>query len=261
MYDKKETQKRNLDILVKNKGFQFTDTFFPYTSGEIGPYYVQSGVVMNNGLDYSQAVEDMTELVSNTIDTYANKNVVITGGETRDWIFSNPVAIQLGLDSSMIYKNGKIVGSPLEDRRVIHIADLNNEGSSPRDYWIPIIKKNKGLVNDIFFYVDRMEDGVEEMTKLGLHSHAIVPLDENAWNYLKNKKVINQEVHNNLIERMENKDEWARAMLRSDKGLEKLAPLIDTPENNAKALKILNKGYPDMKEEIMATLKQKHYID
>ena len=256
-----EIQRRNLIALAGNGGFKFTDLFFPYTSGEVGPYYVNSENIANDGPAFSDAVEYMSELIFDMMQERETRDYVITGGETRDWIFSNPVAIQLGLDSSMIYKNGKIVGSPLEDRRVIHIADLNNEGSSPRDYWIPIIKKNKGLVNDIFFYVDRMEDGVEEMTKLGLHSHAIVPLDENAWNYLKNKKVINQEVHNNLIERMENKDEWARAMLRSDKGLEKLAPLIDTPENNAKALKILNKGYPDMKEEIMATLKQKHYID
>ena len=160
-------QQRGLDILARHKGgFQFTNTFFPYTSGEIGPYYVQSGVVQNDGMDYYHAISDMSALVERTICRDCLSQIVISGGETRDWIFSNPVSVHLSrehnksIPSVMLYKDGKTVGADIKGKELVHIADLNNEGSSPRDYWKPIIEKAGGTVKHIFFYVDRMEEGV-----------------------------------------------------------------------------------------------------
>ena len=57
------------------------------------------------------------------------------------------------------------------------------------------LKKQKNILttfptswfNDIFFYVDRMEGGVEEVRKFGLESHALVPLNKHAWDYLQQK--------------------------------------------------------------------------
>ena len=59
-----EVQQKHLEILVRNGGFQFTDSFFPYTSGQIGPYYVQSAVVMNNGKDYAEGENDFARYSS-----------------------------------------------------------------------------------------------------------------------------------------------------------------------------------------------------
>jgi hypothetical protein len=109
-------QERGLDILAKHKGgFQFTNTFFPYTSGEVGPYYVQSGVVQNDGLDYLHAIGDMSALVERTLGADRLQDClqkfVISGGETRDWIFSGPVAVDLSKRHSvsiphiMLYKD------------------------------------------------------------------------------------------------------------------------------------------------------------
>lgn len=65
----REVQKRNLLALAKSPGgFQFTKNFFPYASGEIGPYYVQSAAIMTDGAAYKQAVMDMAALVKNTLD-------------------------------------------------------------------------------------------------------------------------------------------------------------------------------------------------
>jgi len=116
-------QLRHLEALVRNKGFQFTDVFFPYTSGQIGPYYVQSAVVLNNGADYSRACKDMARAIKPSKESCD----VISGGETRDWIFSFPVAAELELPHAMIYKNGKILGADIKDKKVVHVADLNNE--------------------------------------------------------------------------------------------------------------------------------------
>jgi len=244
----KENQRAHLRRLVRNGGFQFTDTFFPYTSGEIGPYYVQSAAILKNGDDYYRACHDMEGLVRRV----CGKNIdVISGGETRDWMFSFPVASVLHTPHVMIYKNGKILGASILGEKVAHVADLNNEGSSPRDYWVPAIKNGGGDIDQIFFYVDRMEDGVEEMRKLGLDSCSLVPLDETAWDILLNDNVITKNVYENLRRRMEDKEEWAMDILRSKKGIETLAKLERDPLTKNKAEKIMDVGYPDMREELL----------
>ena len=248
-----EVQQKHLEILVRNGGFQFTDSFFPYTSGQIGPYYVQSAVVMNNGNDYAAAVKDMADLVSETISPQSEKQWILSGGETRDWIFSLPVAFALQLPHLMIYKDGKILGPDIKDQNIAHVADLNNEGSSPRDKWIPAIRSAGGNIKDIFFYVDRLEDGVNVMKELELQSHSLVPLDANAWQYLKQQEVINHEIYQNLMRRMNDKESWATQMLRSEKGFETFVRLLDKSKD--KAMKILEHGYPNMEQEITARVK------
>ena len=255
----RDLQEKHLGILVKNGGFQFSDSFFPYTSGEIGPYYVQSADIMKDGNDYAEAVKDMVNLVPSIIPSdklILNSKIVISGGESRDWIFSFPVAAKLNYSHVMIYKDGKMLGPSLKDKYVIHVADLNNEGSSPRDKWVPAIRNSGGKIEHIIFYVDRMEDGVKVMQDLGLESHSLVPLDEHAWSYLKSKGVVNDEIYKNLINRMEDKHSWALNMLRSEKGFGKLTELFEDPKNIEKAAKIINKGYPDFKPEFIDRAKK-----
>jgi orotate phosphoribosyltransferase len=252
----RHAQQENLEILVNNKGFQFTEGFFPYTSGQIGPYYVQSAVIMGNGTDYYRACE-MTQYM---IRIYSKKYEVISGGESRDWIFSFPVASRLHLPHAMIYKDGKILGANMEDKNIAHVADLNNEGSSPRDLWVPAIKKAGGIIEDIFFYVDRMEDGAEVMKELGLNSHALVPLDQPAWDYLQKINVVTPEIYKSLSERgqtRESRKQWAYNMLRSDKGIEKLASLYQDEKNYKKAKKIVEVGYPELEAELKDRLFEK----
>jgi len=247
-------QERNLGILAKNKGFQFTSTFFPYASGQIGPYYVQSGVVQANGQDYSDAVNAMRLLVENVERFSGDEFDVISGGESRDWMFSMPVAVDMERPQAMIYKDGRVVGVPVLVGNIAHISDLNNEGSSPRDLWVPAIRGSEGRIGHIFFYVDRMEDGTRVMRDLGLKSHAVVPLDEHAWDYLVEQQVIGQDVYRSLRARMEDKDAWARAMLRSDAGFQTFAALYRDPKTYEKAEKIITAGYPDMAKELRERL-------
>lgn len=245
-------QQEGLSILSLNRGFQFTETFFPYTSGEIGPYYVQSGVVQNTAEGNANAIDLLTRLCRHVQRT--RRDEIITGGETRDWIFSQPAALQLYKPHTMLYKDGKTVGAALAGRNVIHVADLNNEGSSPRDYWVPIIKREGGMIEDVFFFVDRLEGGVAEMRKLQLNSYAVVPLDTSAWDYLRRIGVVNEEVYRSLCERSEDRAVWARQMLASEAGLRRLSGLLADDKQRAKGEKILNVGYPDMKQEILTRL-------
>lgn len=254
-------QERNLNYLKINNGFQFTDTFFPYTSGQIGPYYVQSGVVQNNPKHYDQACRDISTLVADKTREMSIIFDAIAGGESRDWIFSFAVARKLIKPHTMLYKDGKTVGSPLNGREVIIVSDLNNEGSSLRDLWLPTIKRGLGYVKGIFFYVDRLEDGTEVIKQLGLTNDAVVSLNEYAWDYLQRINEVDQVTYKSLRERMENKDEWAKRMLRSNAGFEKFASLSRDPKTQEKAKKILLKGYPSLKRELAYRLKDQSRIE
>src|SRR3989344_1798195 len=111
--------------------------------------------------DYSRAVRGIIKLMRSVVPDFSYN--IISGGESRDWIFSNPAAYELGKPHLTIYKDKKMIGADVKGKRVIHVADLNNEGSSPRDIWVPAIRDADGKIEDIFFFVDRMEDGVGVM--------------------------------------------------------------------------------------------------
>ena len=254
---KQDRQISNLMAIVRNGGFDFTDTFFPYTSGKIGPYYIQGAVVQNSARDYRAACDSMTEVASEEVPM--GKIGVIAGGETRDWMFSFPLADRLEKRHMMIYKDGKVRGAKnLDGAKVLHVADLNNEGSSPREQWVPAIREAEGEINHILFYVDRLEGGNRVMEEMGLERHVVVPLDEYAWNYLREQEVVGEETYKNIRERMEGKDEWARKMLGSERGLETLAELVHSRTD--KAINILYNGYPDMREELIDAMNDRGMI-
>ncbi|GAH78042.1 unnamed protein product, partial [marine sediment metagenome] len=118
-------QERGLDALFRNDGFEFTDTFVPYTSGEIGNYYIESTVVKKSGRDYRVACKSIERLIKTHV-SYP-WDFVISGGESRDWPFSSPVAVMLGRPHFMIYKDGKTKGADVTGETVIHIAGLIND--------------------------------------------------------------------------------------------------------------------------------------
>lgn len=255
----KKLQEKHLEILVRNGGFEFTNSFFPYTSGKIGPYYIQSAVVMKDGKDYDEAIGDMSEMVFKVMEDKGIRDYVVSGGERRDWIFSLPTATELGRPHAMICKNKDVLGANMRGKIVVHVADLNNEGSSPRSIWVPTIRMNEGgEVKDIFFYVDRMENGVQVMEALGLTSHSLVKLNGDAWRFLQRNDVVSGEIYKNLIIRMEDKEGWARKMLQSEKGFETLSYLASGDHKNKdKVRDILKIGYPDMEDELIKRLSER----
>ncbi len=253
---KLELQKENILLLAEQGEPKFTDTFFPYTSGQIGNYFIQSIAIENNGVAYAKVINSMKKLISETIGAYAFD--AISGGETRDWDFSNPVAVAMKKPHAKLYKNGKSLGAKIRGRNFIHVADLNNEGSSIRDFWYPQIEENGGTMTHAFFYIDRLEDGVKELEKLGLENHSVIPFDSNAWQILIDNNKIYSDVYRSLNERLEDKTAWAHNTLRNN--TTHLIYLLKNPETEAKAEKILNVGYPELKEELISNMKDLGYV-
>ena len=112
-----ELQKQGLNALTKQGEPKFTETWFPYTSGEVGPYFIQSIVVEKDGEDYFNSINALCELIKGTIGL--ENFDVIGGGETRDWDFSNPVAAFLKKPHVKVYKDGKTLGAEVEGKKVV----------------------------------------------------------------------------------------------------------------------------------------------
>lgn len=241
---KVKIQEEQVLNLFRCGGFKFTEKWFPYTSGQIGNYYVQSIDICSDGEAYALAIQHMVELI--TCEIGLDNFDVISGGESRDWDFSNPVAVALCKPHAKIYKDGKIIGAKLEGKRVLHIADLNNEGSSPRDLWVPAIKKAGGIIKHIAFYVDRMEDGIDEMKKLELQSHAVIELDQEAWSILRRHQKVTSEVYDSLIIRWRDKKAWAHHALVNHPEVMK-----DLLGKDAKKGEKILATYPEVKQALM----------
>lgn len=236
-----ELQEANLDALLRNGAFEFIDEntpWFPYTSGQVGPYYVQSIAVEKEGQAYAFAVDSMAELIRSGFPEFD----AISGGETRDWDFSNPVAVALRKPHVKLYKNGKMLGAGIRGRRLLHVADLNNEGSSVRDYWKPMVEKAGGALAGVAFFVDRMEEGTAVMRDLGLRSEAVVPLDDAAWGFALAKKRVSPALHESLVKRSRDPRAWAVRALLGHPGY--FRAFASGAGNREKALKIL-RTYPE----------------
>ncbi|MBI2441614.1 MAG: hypothetical protein HYV35_09600 [Lentisphaerae bacterium] len=230
-------QEENLRNLLATGAFQFVDEripWFPYTSGQVGPYYVQSTTIEKDGRAYATAIESLVRLIREQAGAFD----AISGGETRDWDFSNPVAVALQKPHLKIYKDGKTLGADVAGRTFLHVADLNNEGSSVRDYWKPIIEKAGGRMVGLVSFVDRLEDGFELLKGLGVRLWSVAPLDARAWGIARASGHVSETLYAELVARQNNSDAWAeRALLKYPDYFRKF---YRNPQTRAKADKIMS---------------------
>ncbi|MBI2451864.1 hypothetical protein HYV50_02165 [Candidatus Pacearchaeota archaeon] len=248
-------QKENIDILLRNRGFRFTDLFFPYTSGKIGPYYIKSEAVEKNPYDYNRAIWSLTAVIKDSLGE--RDDYVISGGESRDWVFSIPSAFVLFKPHARLYKDRRDIETDISGRKVVHVADLNNEGSSLRDYWIPTIRKNNGKIENVFFYVERMEEGVDVVKELGLESKAVIYMDDFSWEHLRKEKIMGEDVDKNIKEWREDRHRWAVNMLRTEEGFAEAVRLLQGNERDREKMhKIIRVGYPEIQEEMKKRLEK-----
>lgn len=250
--NKEALQKKNLLNLIGTKAFKFIDDktpWFPYTSGQIGPYYVQSVCIESEGKAYQFAVKSLIEVIKAEIGEFD----VVSGGETRDWDFSNPVAVMMKKPHAKIYKDGRLLGADVNGKKVVHVADLNNEGSSVRDYWKPIIEKNRGGLIAVVSFVDRLEDGFALFKQMALPCYRVVPLDEKAWDIMLAKKQISPVLHKQLLERMHDRQGWAVQVLLKEK--EYFKKFHADPATRSKAEKIMQ-TYGEISDKLNEIIKR-----
>ena len=248
-----------MSYLFETNAIRFCEENKPfwYTSGKIGPYFINTHFVYGNEKDATQLlsfideclVDKLTlpekvfekvlkqyhsnEIYKTVIDTmvqYIQDNIdvseidYVSGGERRDWFFSNIIAYILNKPHLSIYKDLSIVESDcnfmitnsissLAGKKVLHIADLITVASSYIRAWIPAIRNLGSNICWSCVVVDRMQGGKEKIETEGVKSLSLVQVDKKLFERALNLNIINEAQVSMLNDFFENPDESMKQFL------------------------------------------------
>ena len=254
---------------------------FWYTSGKIGPYFINTHFIYGSEKDAVELLSFIDDSLSdkmtlpkkvfekvlkqynenkiyhdviNHVKSYIEENIdvneidYISGGERRDWFFSNIIAYLLKKPHITIYKDLSTVESNFDfsntaivnnigNKKVLHVADLITVASSYIRAWIPAIKN---LGADILWscvVVDRMQGGKEKLDSEGIKSLSLVNVDSNLFKSAFDMGIINEsqlellnnffkDPDNSMREFLINHPEFIKNALNSDEKTKKRAQLL-----------------------------------
>ena len=150
----------------------------------------------------------------------------ISGGERRDWFFSNIIANKLEIPHITIYKDlstvvndytfeNELDKESIKGAKVLHIADLITEASSYIRAWIPAINDLGGKIMWSTVVVDRMQGGCEKLVNENIKSLSIIQIDEELFKNAYDMNIINENQFEMLKNFYENPDDTMRNFLIS----------------------------------------------
>ena len=254
---------------------------FWYTSGKIGPYFINTHFIYGNEKDAVALLSFIDESLSNKLTlpkkvfdkvlkqynenkiyqdvinhmkSYIEENInvseidYVSGGERRDWFFSNIIAYLLDKPHITIYKDLSTVVSNsnfeetqtvenLANKKVLHVADLITVASSYLRAWIPAIKNLGANICWSCVVVDRMQGGKDKIEAEGIKSLSLVNVDENLFKTALDMKIINENQLELLVKFFKNPDESMREFLI--KHPEFIENSLNSDEKTAKRAKLL----------------------
>ena len=229
-----------MSLLFETNAFKICEENKPfwYTSGKVGPYFVNTHFLYGSETDANSLLDFINEQLANEDKTNIPTNIFkkvlaqyesneifktvidnlktfieeqidvneidyISGGERRDWYFSNIIAYLLNKPHITIYKDLSTVVSnynfteneaitKLEGKKVLHIADLLNQSSSYVRAWIPAIKNLGSTIIWSAVVVDRMQGGSETLENAGVKSLSLLQIDEKLFNKALELNIINK---------------------------------------------------------------------
>lgn len=260
-----------VSYLFKTNAFKVCPNNKPfwYTSGKIGPYFINThflygseesaieflnfiDIEKDNKLELPKKVLDKTlaqynsnniykevidEMIS-FINTHINVDEIdyVSGGERRDWFFSDLVAYLLGKPHITIFKDlSTVVSTPdfeetsikkdLHGKKVLHIADLVTAASSYVRAWIPAVQALNAEIVWSVVVVDRMQGGNDRLKDLGIEAYSLVQIAPDMFKKALDLGIITEEQNIMLNKFYEDPDGTMRKFL------------IDHPEFLENALK------------------------
>ena len=275
-----------ISYLFRTNAIKFCEENNPfwYTSGKIGPYFINTHFVYGNEEDSKELLSFIDEQLSDKMSLPKNvfekvltqyntnqiyKDVIdtmistikeniniseidyISGGERRDWFFSNIIAYILDKPHISIYKDLNAVISSsnfketktlenIEDKKVLHIADLVTVASSYIRAWIPAIENFGAKMCWSCVVVDRMQGGTEKIREKGVLPLSLVQVDKNLFAKAVEMNIINESQQEMLNDFFENPDNTMRNFLISHP--EFLEASLNADEKTAKRAKLLIDG-------------------
>ena len=260
-----------MSYLFKTNAIRFCEENKPfwYTSGKIGPYFINTHFLYGSEKEANELLSfidncladkltlpkkvfqevlkqyEKNEIYHNVIDAmkeYIKNNIniseidYISGGERRDWFFSNMIAHLLNKPHITIFKDLSTIISDsdfvniqilnnIDNKKVLHIADLITVASSYIRAWIPAIKNMNGSICWSCVVVDRMQGGQEKIRNEGIDSFSLVTVDNKLFEKAYKDNIINENQLTMLKHFFETPDETMKQFL------------IDNPEFIENSLK------------------------
>ncbi|MBU0461892.1 MAG: hypothetical protein KJ574_04880 [Nanoarchaeota archaeon] len=248
--------------LFETEAFRFLADPVILTSGEIGIYYINTEKLARDNRMFEQFGNNPAGMVEHAV-TQAEKEpdfrtvidilvervkaefpqrtaqLVISGGQRRDWLFSGPVAKILDKPHLALYKDGRAelmydgnVASDfdLSATHAIHVADLITKASSaydprqkPPTGWIPMIRRRKGSINTLFCVVDRQQGGTEILSDVGVVANALIAIDERFFGAAYVDGKFTKEQHDTAVAYLRDPAGWSVRYI-TEKGI---APFVN----------------------------------
>ena len=214
------------NLLFETNAFNIAQENKPfwYTSGKIGPYFVNGEFFYGSDADskellafidselenetkenipahifekvlahynsneiYKTTIDAMVEYIKETVNV---ENIdYISGGERRDWFFSNMIAYILEKPHVTIYKDLSTVESDykftvntpvekIEGKNFLHVADLLNQSASFTRAWIPAIETLGSKILWSIFVIDRMDGGTQVLTDCSVEVLSLLKIND-----------------------------------------------------------------------------------
>jgi len=275
-----------ISYLFKTNAIRFCEENKPFwlTSGRISPYFSNTHFLYGNEEQATKFLAFIDECLENkltlpkkvfeksfqqyqeneiyhyVIDTmkqYIEENIdiskidYISGGERRDWFFSNVLAHIFHIPHITIYKDLSTVVSDsnfketasvtnLKGKKVLHIADLITVASSYIRAWIPAIENLEANICWSCVVVDRMEGGKANIEEKGVQSLSLVNIDSNLFKHAFEMGIINETQLEMLNAFLKNPDETMRNFLINHP--EFLENSLNSDEKTKKRAKLLVEG-------------------
>jgi orotate phosphoribosyltransferase len=245
---------------------------FIYVARKIGPVYVNAADLARDKGVWKTAVQDVGAMINEVV----TKDIdVISGGLTRDVMFSIAVAHDLNVRPLIFRKEEKTYGAGggmegviKEGDYVVHIADLLTEAKSALK-WINAIRDNKGTIEHYFTVFDRCQGGLEALAKEGVTAHSLAQMNEGFFKEGVTLGSITQETMDATLDYLKRPAEWAKEFLRANpqyivnhitnKDGVIVVKLEEKKGANGKVekhlvepagLAVIVEGYPELREEL-----------
>ncbi|MCI8384075.1 MAG: orotate phosphoribosyltransferase [Clostridia bacterium] len=227
-----------MSYLFETKAVKFCEENKPFflTSGTISPYFVNTHFLYGNEKEATEFLSYIDTLLEDRItlpkkvfekvlEQYENNTIFhytidtmmkaitenvnldeidyISGGERRDWYFSNMIAYLLKKPHLTLFKDMEAFVSPydfsstekitnIEGKTVLNASDLVTVASNYVRSWIPAIKNLNGKLLWTCYVVDRKQGGTEVLEKEGIKTIPLASVDNTLFEKAFELKVINQ---------------------------------------------------------------------
>lgn len=171
---------------------------------------------------YKYTIDTLMQIICQNVNL--NEIDFVSGGERRDWVFSNIIAYLLKKPHITIFKDLSVLVSSkdfnisekvesLEGKKCLHVSDLITEAASYINLWLPAIEQLEGQLKWTATIVDRMQGGTDRLAEQGVLTYSLVKVDRDLFRVALENKSITQEQYSMIDKYMSNPYDTMRGFL------------------------------------------------